>query len=161
MHFASRLPFRHISWTGRDGRTRTCKSIIPNCYLLLFASKWRGIPGTIRCYFIDSEVWCRFTNTPKTRRMSIWWTWTTLSSGHTTHRIDFQSIMLPNNFAVARLWRRVRDSNPRRLLHPFRFQGGRNKPDSTNSPKNSTHCFALAILPSLLKPAIHAVAHVL
>lgn len=42
----------------------------------------------------------------------------------------------------------------------FRFQGGRICQFCQPSNKNSTHCFALAILPSLLKPAIHAVAHV-
>lgn len=39
---------------------------------------WRGMPGTIRRYFIDSEVWCRFTNTPQSLlvdHLSIlqWW----------------------------------------------------------------------------------------
>ena len=57
----------------------------------------------------------------------------------------------PNNFAVARLWRRVRDSSPRRLLYPFRFQGGRNKPDSTNSPKNLDAVFCFSHITKLAK----------
>ena len=35
------------------------------------------------------------------------------------------------------------------------------RPLEYTSNKISTHCFALAILPSLLKPAIHSVAHIL
>ena len=53
----------------------------------------------------------------------------------------------------------MRDSNSQDLAVDG-FQDRCNS-RSANSPKKSTQHFALAILPSLLKPAIHAVAHIL
>ena len=164
MHFASRLPFRHISWTGRDGRTRTCKSIIPNCYLLLFASRWRGIPGTIRCYFIDSEVWCRFTNTPKKNQD----TEPTDFSVALLHAAFLHELLESNQNKPWYVWLlcvslsggsgAIRTPVP--LAGQDVFKTSLVRPLEYTSNKNSTQYFALAILPSLLKPAIHAVAHV-